>query len=179
MLGLQRLLVCFAGLALCACASERPYDWVDALGEGSAQTRLAGSGPPAEAFTAERLPIRERPSARELLEAYNYRNATLLAGPSGLWPSLPLLPGISVPDPGYAARRLLGLEFEPRYVMVREANALILRTGRGSVVLPLDPDKPLRFPEDGSPGQRQTRRAFLSDLDRDLRALPSAPEVAP
>lgn len=152
--------------------SEEPrIDWIELLDEPSRPLVVREEGFVPEAFTGDALEFRQTPSALELLEAYRYKNAGQLAGPTGLWPTVPLPTGHSLPDPRYPLRKLLGWEYEPSYVIVREANALILRTDEGTRVVPIDPDQPITFPEDGSPAQRRARNAFLRSFDRDHRAL--------
>tara|TARA_R110002072_G_scaffold86297_4_gene194814 strand:+ start:287 stop:868 length:582 start_codon:yes stop_codon:yes gene_type:complete len=157
---------------------DKGRDWIELLDSPTQRVAVQAEGFVPEAFTGEALEFRETPSALELLQAHGYQNAAALAGATGVWPTIPLPSGYRLPDPGHAARKLFGLEFEPRYVIVREANALILRTGRGSRVVPLDPEQPVGFPEDGSPAQRRARNAFLRGFDRDHRAL-DQPRVDP
>jgi len=168
--------LCFAGLlVLTGCQSSSPedaaIDWVELLETPGQKVVVRQEGFVPEAFTGETLEFRQTPSALELLEFHNFKNAAHLAGAKGLWPRVPLSSGISIPDPRYPLRKLLGWEFEPRHVIVGEANALILRSPKGTRVVPLDPDKPIRFPEDGSPDQRRARNTFLRGFDRDHRSL--------
>lgn len=171
------------GLLATGCASE-PLDtdpeinWIELLDAGGPPVVREGSFE-AEAFTGEALRFRQIPTALELLEAYRYKNAHRLAGPTGQWPTIPLPTGHALPDPRYPIRTLLGWSYEPSYVIVREANALIMRTSKGSRVVPLDPDKPIGWPDDGSRRQRRERNAFLRSFDRDHEALEVDPKIAP
>jgi hypothetical protein len=180
----RSLILLLASALLLGCQSA-PADrdrinWIDLLDDPSQKVVVHPERFVPEAFTGDALGFRETPTALELLRAYRYKNAEQLAGAKGLWPTVPLPTGHRLPDPRYPIRKLLGWEYEPSYVIVREANALILRTEQGTRVVPIDPDQPIGFPEDGSPAQRRARNAFLRGFDRDHRALDQpAPRVDP
>lgn len=173
------LLVWVSCALLAGCQSSPPeqeIDWIELLDSPRAEAGVAQARFVPEPFTGDALEFRQTPTALELLEFYRYKNAARLAAAKGLWPQVSLPGGHSVPDPRHPIRTLLGWSYEPSYVIVGEANALILRTSKGTRVVPLDPDRPIGFPDDGSPDQRRARNSFLRSFDRDHRALDDSPD---